>query len=169
MSTEIQAAIIGAVVGGLFAYFGIAGQSLLERRRERRAVATALLCELYVVQDLARLVRDDEAPANISAHVPTEASERFIDHIGLFDPDTVVVIMEAVRHAKDLQRELEVLEYRDGDHPRHGFLRSFADVVLGDIAEARPHLIATGGQSPSKSPSGMVRSRDARSPRGRVV
>lgn len=157
MNPEVRAAIIGALVGGVVAYVGIALQARLDRSRRRKAVATALLCELYVVQDLARLVRDHESPANLSAHVPTTASDHFLNHADLFEPDTVAAVMEVVRQAADLQRELSVLEHHSPEHQRHEFLRRYSDVVLGDIAAVRPLLIAAGGKSPSTSPSGLVR------------
>jgi hypothetical protein len=150
-SSEMQAALIGALVGAgmgaLLAYAGGWLQSVLDRRRQRRAVATAILCEMYVAEDLARVLQTEELPGNISAHVPTQSMERFIEYAALFKPPIVASVMDLIRHTADLQRELAIeSSVRGHEDLRHAFMRRLAEIVIRDVERVRPLLLEVGGQ-----------------------
>lgn len=170
MRAAVVSALLGAVVGGLVAYALGFLQAVRDRRRQRRAVATALLYEFHRARDLALVLRDHPNAGNVQVFVPTEAVDKFLDHVALFEPGAVAAVLEAGGSMRYLRQDWHNAPEStvDPGHPRHGFMQRLARTLLEQLGVARPLLRDAGGVAPpdsaSKQPGALVEPRDDRPP-----
>ncbi len=91
MNPELEAALIGAVVGGLVGYAGGWLQQFVHERRQRTAIATAVLVELWfsleVIRAAAAEIRDEDSITPFP--IPRGALDRLSENVHLFKPKTV--------------------------------------------------------------------------------
>jgi hypothetical protein len=166
VAREVVAVLVGAGAGYGFGFL----QAVLDRRRQRRAVATALLHEFARAADLAVLLRDDPQPGNLRVFLRGPAQDRFIDHVALLKPATAAAVLDAVDTAVYLRGGWNEPEGKglDAGHAKHGAVRTLALTLLEQLRIARRLLRDAGGVEPLERPKGPVRAdvepRDDRPP-----
>jgi len=82
--------------------------------RRRRAIATALVHELSVVEPTIKGVFDGSLGDESAGALAIPVHDRFAEYADLFDADTVVAVLEFASHVAALRAQLDRLAVRGG-------------------------------------------------------
>lgn len=85
-----------------------------DEARRRKAVATALVHELSVVERTIKGVFDGNLGHESAGALGLPIHDRFSDYADLFDADTVVAVLEFASHVAAVRAQLEQLAVRAG-------------------------------------------------------
>jgi hypothetical protein len=161
MNAALADKVLTAVIAGAFGGFLGAGirwiEQRAERRRRRRAVATALLDELRVIELNARQLVQEDFAAKIASLPVTRPGQLFrqisaSDDLFLLRPETVSRLL----FLESLNREIDedgVLYRSLGDYDRaylNHRVRSKAWFLATHIRAMRDALVGEGGTRPPK-------------------
>lgn len=159
-STEVAAALIGAGVGAAAGYGFGSLQSILDRRRRRKAAATALLAEIYWLTYSLETLRGDWPGYRVSVKFTTTVHDKFEDFLELFSPLTVYAVLDCIGTVRDIQTGMTALWNETVNRDRiKGEVRTLAGTAISKALASHNCLAKEGGIEPRMPvwPSGEQR------------
>lgn len=156
---QVLTAFIGGAVGGLLGAGVRWIEQRLERRRRRRALATAMLADLRVMElDMRDLAKVDLA-AEVANKRVTRPGQQFLrvstsDDLFLFKPETVsrlLYIASLVTHIEEFGALYPSVTPASRPLLHHS-VRAKAWFLANEVPSVREELLANGGTLPPREP-----------------
>ena len=143
--------ILGALIG--FSLTGL--QQMLDRRRRRKSLASALLIELRSLEHIITLRYEDEDAAGSRGTIPTTVFDQFSSDLLLFRHDHLYRLLHFYGFASDIRKHLETARARlangeELEKTTHDRVRLKAYFALATIGRAKEALEAEGGVLPER-------------------
>jgi hypothetical protein len=149
LDSAIVGALFGAAAGGLVTWL----LELRGRTRQRRAIASALLIELWSAEDQFTVTLTKKPISTANVLLFADAHEDFVNHVDLFSPETVLVVFamtSALRSLASIREQVRAGKVVAPKHPDYGdwVLEVNTIRALEKVHAARVALEREGGKLP---------------------
>jgi hypothetical protein len=141
---------LSSIVSVAFGYWAGGLRRAQDDRKRRKAVATALLFELRLLERMLRTRAEHTAAAESTVQISMPVYDQFAGELLLFSPDAVHTLMELREFVRDIELSANLFTGKPGviGEKAHEYMRSKAAMAANRIPGAKEALEAAGGRPP---------------------
>ncbi len=150
MESAVIAAIIGAGIGSLAAYWLGIGLARKKETESRRAISSAALADVYAITYSMDVLVRHWPGKKVKVELPTRVLDEFMKHITLFQQETVNAVFDFRGTVRDVLVGLDTLRTEAVADPgkMKKEIQMLAGVAIAKAVVARRQLEAEGGALP---------------------